>query len=465
MARTAHKRTGEVTKDELIGEIIDELLAISRGAPAAEKSLWNMPPSIALEDGRSLLINDRIELLLSSYQRILEQNDAGIARSYSRKEFGKEVAKAFGAVLASIDLDDDRAENIRTVKAAVGQSLTDTTAHPQPARDLVFGCDLFAEPVAVIEIGPVRIEDRSEWLDRMAASGAFSTVAARRIARRWSGLPIGRRKGSVDSMWERTALDVIGECKAVCTVSVRSMSPRMAEARASTAARMSLAAIGLLWQQPSSALRGIGLTYDHGRKHHRETIVLVDGTFRASNHSLARLPHGPTIEAARWKDHYERDRWFFDVIGEMFAEYLHVADSSRPRMMSALFHSLWWFQQACVEHSPLLASIKHAAAIEALAGGREKQGIVELLTARLSFDRKRQVFKDGTTLDQFIEQLYSVARSQTLHGTNVRHAEDWSQLHGRSEQIARLALRSVTHWLSEHPGIDDPAALRSTANP
>lgn len=404
-------------------------------------------------------------MLLSSYQRILEQNDAGIARSYSRKEFGKEVAKAFGAVLASIDLDDDRAENIRTVKAAVGQSLTDATAHPQPARDLVFGCDLFAEPVAVIEIGPVRIEDRSEWLDRMAASGAFSTVAARRVARRWSGLPIGRRKGSVDSMWERTALDVIGECEAVCTVSVRSMSPRMAEARASTAARMSLAAIGLLWQQPSSALRGIGLAYDHGRKHHRETIVLVDGTFRASNHSLARLPHGPTIEAARWKDHYERDTWFFSVIGEMFAEYLHVASSSRPRMMSALFHSLWWFQQACVEHSPLLASIKHAAAIEALAGGREKQGIVELLTARLSFDRKRQAFKDGTTLDQFIEQLYSVARSQTLHGTNVRHAEDWSQLQGRSEQIARLALRSVTHWLSKHPGIDDPAALRIATDP
>ena len=450
-----------MTKDELIGEIIDELLAISRGAPAAENSLWSMPPSIALEDGRSLLINDRIELLLNSYQRILEQNDADIARSYSRKEFGKVVAKAFGAVLASIDLDDDRAENIRTVKAAVGLSLTETTAHPQPARDLVFGCDLFAEPVAAIEIGPVRIEDRGEWLDRMSASAAFSAAAARRIARRWSGLPIGRRKGSVDSMWERVALDVIGECKTVCTVSVRSMSPSMAEARASTAARMSLAAVSLLWQKPSDALWGIGLAYDHGRNHHRETIVLIDGKFAASNHTLARLP---AIEAAKWKDHYERDEWFFNVIGEMFAEYLHVASSSRPRMMSALFHSLWWFQQACVEHSPLLASIKHAAAIEALAGGRGKQGILELLTARLSFDRKGQAFKDGTTLDQFIEQLYGVARSQTLHGTNVRHAEDWSRLQARSEQIARLALRSVTHWLSRHPGIDGPAALRSNAN-
>ncbi|WP_048648661.1 hypothetical protein [Nitratireductor soli] len=454
-----------MTKDELIGEIIDELLAISRGAPPVENSLWNMPPSIALEDGHSLLINDRVELLLGNYQRILVQNDAGIARSYSQKEFGKVVAMAFGAVLATIDLDDDRTENIKVVKTAVSQSLTETTAHLPQARDLVFGCHLFADPVAAIEMGPVRIEDRSEWLGRMTVTGAFSAVAGRRIARRWSGLPIGRRKGSADSMWERTALDIIGKCGAVCTVSVRSMSPRMAEARASTAARMSLAAIGLLWQQPSSVLRGIGLAYDHGREHHRETIVIIDGKFGASNHTLARLPHGPTIEVGKWKDFYERDTWFFEVIGELFAEYLHVASSSRPRMMSALFHSLWWFQQACVEHSPLLAAIKHAAAIEALAGGREKQGIMELLTARLSLDRKRQAFKDGTTLDQFIEQLYGVARSQTLHGTNVRHAEDWSQLQVRSEQMARLALRSVTHWLSKHPNTDELAALRSTANP
>lgn len=356
-----------MAKDELIGEMIDELLAISRGAPAAEDSLWSLPPSIGLEDGRSLLINDRIELLLGNYQRILVQNDAGIARSYSQKEFGKLIAKTFGAALAAIDLDDDRAENIRVVKSAVGHALTETTAQPQPARDLVFGCHLFVDPVAAIEIGPVRIEDRSEWLDRMAATGAFSSVTARRIARCWSGLPIRRRKGSADSMWECTALDVIGECQAVCTVSVRSMSPRVAEARASTAARMSLAAIGLLWQQPSSVLRGIGLAYDYGQKHHRETIVLIDGKFRASNHTLARLPHGPKIEAGRWKDFYERNTWFFDVIGELFAEYLHIASSPRPRMMNALFHSLWWFQQACIEHSPLLAAIKHAAAIEALA--------------------------------------------------------------------------------------------------
>lgn len=41
-----HRRTGEVTKDELIGEVIDELLAISRGNPAAENSLWSMPPKL-----------------------------------------------------------------------------------------------------------------------------------------------------------------------------------------------------------------------------------------------------------------------------------------------------------------------------------------------------------------------------------------------------------------------------------
>ncbi|GFO82644.1 MAG: hypothetical protein A49_22710 [Methyloceanibacter sp.] len=173
-------------------------------------------------------------------------------------------------------------------------------------------------------------------------------------------------------------------------------------------------------------------------------------------------PFGPYISKDGWTTILEDFRGELDVVGEVLRFHLDgPATAARPKLMNMFLHALIWFHEACRERLPLLATVKFAATLDALAGGGGRNAILDLLEVRLGVQRDHALFGDGTTAATAIDEIYSEARSRTVHETNEKLQRDWSGKRGRAEQIARLCLIGCLAWASEKQDTDDPRAMTS----
>ena len=126
----------------------------------------------------------------------------------------------------------------------------------------------------------------------------------------------------------------------------------------------------------------------------------------------------------------------------------------RPKMMDALSQALLWFHEGCRENVDAMAIVKFCSAMDALACGKRKRGILALMKARL------RVF-DESELERLLEEIYGGGRSRTVHGTNDRLGHDWSNTRGVAESFARECLMACLDWVSRHESTEDPSRLSS----
>jgi hypothetical protein len=443
-----------------IADIIAELKNL-QGTPAADLSKGEalpFPRSLPAGEGRMIVISKKIDQLVGHVSRSLFNEDAKLKSQYSKSEWGSEVRRALGASLVTIDLDHDSAASAKATLVSVRAMLTQRLASIDP-RDFVFGCTLFGNEVAPFAIGPVTFEARQKWLERYEASGSIDAVMARRIGRVWRGHKLAKRKKNLDNLREADLFDVIGTCPYVCTVAAAGLAPEAAKEKALTAARLALTSIALLWQTPSKTLNGMNLLYDQGVTG-KKTLAFIPGKISLAGWQLAYLPYGGTFKPNEWEAMFQKYAAHFKTAGEVIFFLLSpTGQSNRPKIANALAQALLWFHQGCRENVSLMASVNFAAAMDALASGGKSGGIKRLIKARLGINEADPIRADSMTLKQAVDEIYSDARSRTIHGTNDKLGHDWSETKGIAEQLAAICIRACIAWAASDNGPDRPTRM------
>lgn len=452
------------TKNELSRRIVADMLNEQRKptpfANRRDSSVpLSFPPQLPIGNGRFIPVTKAALLDIWEYGTILRSNDASLALSHSDEQINNIVGRAFGEAFADVNIGQPDDEVHDQTLAYVLKYLSTELAPGKHTEEFAFGCWALTGPgTNDLQIGPVRFEAREIWLAREEALGRISKTAARRIRKRWSGGKSSRRVASFDAEKERMVLETVDECATVCSVATKGLSQKIAEYKAPLAARLALTALALSWETPSKALDRMGLLLD-GPIYTKHAISFapmhMSGLFRQMSHI------GGQFVTNEWLPHWPSLDWLVGPIGEALRAYVQLdKPSMRPRINNAVFMSLWWFHEACREEAPLLAIVKYAASLDALAGGGESRGIQELVNARLSIKPGDPLMIDGRTTQEVVKEIYSDARSRAIHGSTERHGHDWQRVRSTAERLARLCLNLSCGWIWENPNSDDLGALR-----
>lgn len=253
-------------------------------------------------------------------------------------------------------------------------------------------------------------------------------------------------------------LDSVGNCPVICTVRTRGLSGRYIREKGLLVGRLAMLAISLMWDHPSEGLKWMHLHFDR-RVFHRHTVEFGEDRSVGWNTEISHLPEG------RWTDadfvaslrSYQR---LFDPIGEALSNYVQpTRANTRPKIMNALFLSLWWFHEACRDPLDQIATTKFAASMDTLANGKKERGIINLIGARLGPKPDDRIMQDGRTTKEVVHKMYSAGRSRLIHGNSPDFSHDWTQVRGTAEAIGRWCLVEACAWLAENTETDDLASL------
>jgi hypothetical protein len=174
------------------------------------------------------------------------------------------------------------------------------------------------------------------------------------------------------------------------------------------------------------------------------------------------MPHGPWLKTGEWEDMLKDRSEHFAVVGELL-EYVISPTGivTRPKMMNTLMHAMLWFHEGCRDTIALMAIVKFAASMDALACGERSGGIKRLINSQLGIQDSTIIRSGGPTLKQAIEEIYSEGRSRTMHGNNEKLSHDWAKTRGLAEEFARLCLMACIAWAANNPSCNDPKQLKS----
>ncbi len=453
-------------KGDLLHTIVQELRTAQTAEwkpPTSGKiRMLDLPPELPIGDGQQLRATQGLLDAVSAYARLHLENDPSLRPRFKVEEFTRLVERAFGKVLQPLDLDEPDHVLVALAAEGVGKLLDEWIAQYHRAVDLTLGCHLLkGDDAYPTRVGPVIFETREQWRQRAVDHGRLSRITARRLEASWGGKSLKKRTAkSFDVYTERAILDAVGDCPIVCTIETSGLSGKYVQEKGALAARIAMLAIALMWHHPSQALRWMNLLYDR-RVFHRHVVSFNDKGRVGSNSELSQLPEGRWTDAALIADLREY-QWLFDQIGEALFSYVQPTQATaRPKVMNALFLSLWWFHEACREPLDQIATTKFAASMDALVVGQSAKDIIRFIGARLGPKPDDQIMADGRTTKDAIHKIYSASRSRLIHGNSTDFAHDWTQVRATAEAIGRHCIIAACDWLSKHPASDDLAALSS----
>jgi hypothetical protein len=447
------------TKSKLIAEMLREIRKAQTEKWQRPKSgpvkQISFPPILWPGDGRSFRATDGLLKAIAAYTRICWDNDPTLRPRFKVDELEQLVHQAVATALGETDLDLSDQQLHPALSDRVTAVLAEKVEQSIRPLDLTVGCHLIEgdEPYP-IQSGPVRFDTREAWRQRMLEAGKLSATTARRLLARWNGEPLKKRKSSFDSAAEESISDAIGDCPVVCSVAPEGLSGKYVQQKGLLAARLAITAISLSWYQPSEGLRWMKLLYDR-RRDHRHTVLFGSGTNVGSNAERSEIPYGRYSEP-ELLENIRSYQWLFDQVGEaLFAYVQPVRAVTRPKVMNALFLSLWWYHEACREAQDQIATTKFAASMDALASRKKAGGIIALIGARLGHEPDDPLMTDGRTTKALVAQIYDAGRSRLIHGSSDDFAHDWTQLRGSAEAIGRWLLILSCEWFSDHPNTDE----------
>ncbi len=476
--------------EELIVSIEAFQQEVDETHPSGRSSLWAgaFPTFVSVGEGPMIALSPDIKKLIWRFSQALQARSwPSSKRNFRDADWVRLVGKIFCR-------EWDRQRSGASTKAcaealveAVQAELQRSISKIQP-REYIFGCHLsvgqdgqLPDPLA---IGSVKFFSWQDWLDDRRTTGGLTAITARRLQRAWSGRPLRPRKSLRDAVMERGILEAVGNCPTVCCVRIGPAADEAGRRIALGAARTALAAIALAWETPSSALERILLAFD--RNSYVRHYASFDGSGRldSSGSSSSLLPAGLSsmesdcgkplsAECAGlsersdfglvlcWKHLVSRHAAVFSIVREVvsYATRVGPQDSGRQKLLHALFQALFRFYQGCREDDDAMAAVEFCSSMDALAYGAGEDGIVSLGHKRLGLkdETSRSAFRD------FVADVYGDRRGPTVHGNDRQFEHDSSSKRAGAEHLARLLLLRCLTWVSEHPEVTNPRALRKAS--
>lgn len=488
MASGAMHDKAMMTLHALVKDILEELRS-HQDQPqpwGSDDDTFPLPRMIGTGDGRLIPVSKKVDQLIADIARRKMKDDVMLESRFTAKDFREMVRRAFGPALIKIDLEQDIDQNATLVLNDVENALAREVEwiSEKGQREYAFGCTLFSyNDIAPFDIGPVRFEPREIWLGRKAsdgrwgrvesdgrlkrfarriADGAISKTATRRIIQAWQGHKLKRRKPSADSHYEQHIIKAIGSCPYVCSVRVPGFGGEAGQEKAVISARLALAAVSLLWETPSTALDGFNLRAGRELRDHEVLSFSPDGLVLGGVGGSKRS-HPPWVRRDELEEILNRYADGFAVAGEAISSFLDPGGSARPKLMNAVAHALLWFSEGCRETVAQIALVKFSAAMEVLTGRLSRKGsqeaIRKLIKTSLGVDDDKVITRDGMTMKELIEWIYSKGRSRMIHGENEALGHDWSTWRSAAEKLARDCIVLYMSRVAENPAIDDPKRL------
>tara|TARA_R100000656_G_scaffold13022_2_gene13481 strand:+ start:30160 stop:30495 length:336 start_codon:yes stop_codon:yes gene_type:complete len=83
----------------------------------------------------------------------------------------------------------------------------------------------------------------------------------------------------------------------------------------------------------------------------------------------------------------------------------------------------------------------------------------ELLKANLEIDDDTVITRDGKTVKDVVELIYSAGRNRMIHGENKAFGNDWSIERASAEKLSRYCLVAYLGRVFENPMFDNPKQL------
>lgn len=439
----------------LTRKILFELREIGRSSgrsPGNAKMAF--PSLLPVGDGKHIHSNDKVDRLIVQFGRCLAESDVQLRKAMSDKDRTTALRRAFGKVVSDLDFDivDDAVTT--KVDSLVRADFVAQRVGFARVSEHVFGASFLTGLSGYeTQFGPIRFESRELWLCRLERERRIDAISARRLRARWSGKKI--RKRQYIEAWQETAVaDAVGDSQFVCSVTTFGMSDEVGQTKALLVGRLALTSVALMWAEPSSALRMMRLRPD-GTFRLRKSLRYDDTGLRGSNSTSVNFGNGQWV-TADWPARWDAAKWRKPVELALTTYVDSRVADGRSRITKALFSALWWFHEACREPTPLIATVKFASALDALAGGRSTNGILDLIEKRIGLARDKPLFKnDKRSTKYFIEKIYDKTRSRMLHGSHQEFGEDFSELCGIAEMLSRTLIILSGIWMAEHPHSDD----------
>jgi hypothetical protein len=358
---------------------------------------------------------------------------------------------AVAAVLDRLDLPEFSSLPDEDFSKEIDRKISEIISERSCTKEYYYGCTLLdGDHAPKITIGPVIFEPRLHFLNRLCTENVVSDITARRIRANWAGNKRRKRKYHPDFEIEKSILLAVGTSSTVCTVKTGDQSSKSSEPKALLVARLAMSAITLMYHKPSRPLAQMGLSFD-GRFNLRAYAVSFGDRMFASSLSRNGIGHGENI-GGDWLKNWRKFEPLLTSISEALNLYVDVATQTvRPKIIRALFMSLWWFHEACREEADLLAIAKFASAMDSLVAGKKALGIKNLIENRLGRKPQLAWFTDGKSPDDLIRDIYEITRNNVFHGSIRNPDRDWSGLRETSEFIARQVLVASLYWLKDNP--------------
>ena len=455
--------------------------------PSGCSSLWAgaFPTLVSVSEGQMIALSPDTRKLVRRFAQALQACSwPSSKRNFLDADWVRLVGNIFCREWARLRSEASTKASaealVETVQAKVERSISKI----QP-REYIFGCHLSVgqegQLPGPLAIGSVKFFSWQDWLADRRTTRGLTAITARRLQRAWSGRPLRPRKSFRDAVMERDILDAVGNCPTVCRVQIGPAGHEAGRRTALRAARMALGAISLAWEKPSGALERILLAFDrHPHVKHYASFGpsgRLDSSGSFSSHLPAGLSYmepdcGRPLSAECaglsersgfglflcWKHLVSRHAAVFSIVHEVlcYATRVGPEDSRRPQLLHALSQALFRFYQGCQEDDDAMAVVKYCSSMDALANGAREKGIVSLGHKRLGLrdEARRSAFRD------FVADVYRDRRSPTVHGNDRQFEHDSSSKRAGAEHLARLLLLRCLTWVSEHPEVTDPRALR-----
>lgn len=442
----------------LIGELLKEFRKAQRRGEF-QRGRSGFPVLFSLGNGSVIPATESALRTISLLGDTMWGEYSELAESITRAEFRKVVDRGLGEILDGAHLSGKSALRKADVANRLDEYVRAALGPGFQPLEFAYGADLFGSGVnPSISIGPVRFEPRLMWLQRQAAKGVITKVTANRLERLWSGRRLQPRKPSLESALEDAIIRTARDALYMCSMETRGISSGVAESRARSAARISMAAIALLWERPAKTLEWMRLRYD-GTSRSTDFVVFAENRRWGAFSGTSGLPGGIYLSEEAWSD-FPRYDFLFRTVGRSLELTCDAGSQLRqPRLALAYYQALWWFEAACREATPLIAIVKFAAVLDILSDGGGRKGIVNLLKARLGFERHEPVFLDGKQMADLVDEIYESARNRAIHGDNDRLLHDWVPLCAQATAIARMCLLAAAKRVDAQPEIDDVKAL------
>ncbi|ELR67174.1 hypothetical protein C942_02682 [Photobacterium marinum] len=316
-----------------------------------------------------------------------------------------------------------------------------------------------------IEVGPVKIMTREDWLDEVD----FSENAKRRF-----GLESG---GGID--WKASVkealndprsdvslpdstdyiYDAIKVCHTVVGVTISGYEAVYSERFAKLACKAALDSISLIIGYQDAFLQQ-SLYGERLPPIRTYTLLETNGYLHLPGSALSKRVVGIDGDAVL------KELSDFPIstqdIGRILEGVINPDSSPWPKLALRWTTALNWLAEACREESDQTAIAKLGTSLDVLACGGKHSGIADMVANFTGIGKKSVVNKStGQTLSSLIRVIYEEGRSQILHGTNIDRLKSLKQERADAYNVARISLLEAAHGLMTYEGPDDDKAFRT----